>query len=135
MKMACGEGRKIIIVDNTHVQHWEMKPYFIHASQAPFSYKIVIVEPQTPWKLDPEVLVEKNTHEVELQVLTKRMHQFKPVLPLYFGWFLSPADSRSLFDRAMILFKNLYDTCDEFRRNFASFSSMLNWGSAMSYYK
>ena len=40
MKNSCEDGKKLIIVDNTHVQSWEMRPYFINANRAPFSYKV-----------------------------------------------------------------------------------------------
>ena len=92
-----------------------------------------MVEPKTPWKFDAKELSERNSHGV--QVTDKKVKLFEFVLPIYFGWFLSPADSRSIYDRTMILFKNLYETCDAFRQNFAQFSSMLNWGSAMNFYR
>ncbi len=135
MRAACNEGKKLIIVDNTNVQLWEMRPYINHARNAPFTYRVFVIEPQTPWKWNAEELSHKNTHEVSQEVLSKRIHQYQIVMPVYFGWFLSPADSRSLYDRAMILFKNLYHSCTQFKDNFAQFSSMLNWGSAISYYR
>ena len=72
---------------------------------------------------------------VSVEILRKRIKSFEMAVPLYFGWFLSPKDSRSIYDRAMILFKNLYESCDEFKHNFGEFSSMLNWGSAMNFYR
>lgn len=134
MKMSCNEGKKMIIIDNTNIQAWEMRAYFSNVSKAPFTYRLVIVEPQTPWKLDPEQLSIRNTHSVSQEVLSKRVTQFQEAVPLYFAWFLSPADSRSIYDRAMILFRNIYETCQEFKRDFGKFSAMLNLGSAMSYY-
>ena len=94
-----------------------------------------MVEPRTPWKFDPEELSERNTHGLTLQNLQKKIHTYETAVPLYFGWFLSPADSRSIYDRTMILFKNLYESCDLFKENFEEFSSMLNWGSAMNFYR
>jgi len=134
MKNSCEDGKKLIIVDNTHIQAWEMRPYFNNANRASFTYKVIVVEPKTPWKFDPDELSERNTHGLTLEHLQKKIKQFETAVPLYFGWFLSPADSRSIYDRAMILFKNLYESCDVFRENFAEFSSMLNWGSAMNFY-
>ena len=83
----------------------------------------------------PKELSERNSHGVTLEVLQKKVKSFELAIPLYFGWFLSPKDSRSIYDRAMILFKNLYESCDEFKQNFGEFSSMLNWGSAMNFYR
>ena len=85
--------------------------------------------------LDAGELSEKNSHGVSIEILKKRIKSFEMAVPLYFGWFLSPKDSRSIYDRAMILFKNLYESCDEFKHNFGEFSSMLNWGSAMNFYR
>ena len=85
--------------------------------------------------LDAGELSEKNSHGVSIEILRKRIKSFEMAVPLYFGWFLSPKDSRSIYDRAMILFKNLYESCDEFKHNFGEFSSMLNWGSAMNFYR
>jgi len=134
MKTSCEDGKRLIIVDNTNVQTWEMKSYFNHANKAPYTYKVIVVEPKTPWKFDASELSEKNSHGVSVEILRKRIKSFEMAVPLYFGWFLSPKDSRSIYDRAMILFKNLYESCDEFKHNFGEFSSMLNWGSAMNFY-
>lgn len=134
MKMSVSEGKKMIIVDNTNVQNWEMRPYFSSIVKAPFTYRLVIVEPATPWKLDAEQLAAKNTHSVSEEIISKKVHQFQEAVPIYFAWFLSPADSRSIYDRAMILFRNIYETCAEFKSDFGKFSSMLNLGSAMNYY-
>lgn len=135
MSNACSDGKKLVIVDNTNVQHWEMKSYFLNANKAPFTYRFIVVEPKTPWKVNPEELESKNTHDVDVETLRKKVRQFELAVPIYFAWFLSPTDSRSLYDRARILLKDLYFSCDAFKEDFAKFSSMLNWGSADNYYR
>lgn len=134
MKSACDQGKRLIIVDNTHVQVWEMHQYFSNANRAPYAYRVVIMEPKTPWCFDPAQLALKNTHGVDREVLEKKVAQFETALPIYYAWFLSPSDSRALMDRGRILFKNVYENCDAFRENFAKFSSMLNFQSAMDFY-
>ena len=95
---------------------------------------MIIVEPKTPWKLNAKELAKKNSHEVSFEVIHKRIKKYQHAPGLYYAWFLSPADSSSLLDRAKDLFKNLYEKCPEFKTSFAKFSSMLNLKSAMSYY-
>ena len=111
-----------------------MKPYFMNAETAPYTYRVIVVEPKTPWKLNLEMLVKKNSHGVDENVIRKRIDRFLPVNPLYYAWFLSPLDSQILLAKTNELFKVLYENCQEFKSNFAAFSSMLNFGSAETYY-
>jgi predicted kinase len=134
MKLACTEGKKIIIVDNTNVQRWEMGPYFAAANSAPFTYRVIVAEPKTPWRLDPQELADKNSHDVGLEVLLKKVKQFSVALPVYYAWFFSPTDSRIMLDMSSTLFKRCFVACEEFRDSFKSFSSMLNLASAMNYF-
>jgi len=132
-KNALKEGKKMIIVDNTNVTAWEMRHYFIPASRASYTYRVIVAEPKTPWRFDPMQLSLKNSHEVSFEVLEKKVRSYVQAVPLYFGWFLNPSDSKQLLDQAMDLFKHLYK-CEDFRQSFAKFSSMLNLPSALSYY-
>ena len=132
-KNALKEGKKMVIVDNTNVTAWEMRQYFIPASKASYTYRVIVVEPKTPWRFDPVQLSLKNSHDVSSEVLEKKVKSYVQAVPLYFGWFLNPSDSKTMLDKAMDLFKQLYN-CDEFRQSFAKFSSMLNLPSALSYY-
>ncbi|XP_025943889.1 NEDD4-binding protein 2 isoform X2 [Apteryx rowi] len=43
-----------IIIDNTNIQAWEMKPYVALAQQ--FKYKVIFREPDTWWKFKPKEL-------------------------------------------------------------------------------
>ncbi|XP_064367330.1 NEDD4-binding protein 2 isoform X3 [Dromaius novaehollandiae] len=50
-----------IIIDNTNIQAWEMKPYVTLAQQ--FKYKVMFREPDTWWKFKPKELERKReTH-------------------------------------------------------------------------
>ena len=55
MRTSCENGKRLIIIDNTNVQAWEMRSYFNIANKAPYTYKVIVVEPKTPWKFDPKV--------------------------------------------------------------------------------
>ena len=106
----------------------------MNADTAPYTYRVIVVEPKTPWKLNLEMLVNKNSHGVDENVIRKRIDRFLPVNPLYYAWFLSPLDSQILLAKTNELFKVLYENCQEFKSNFAAYSSMLNFGSAETYY-
>ena len=132
-KNALKEGKKMVIVDNTNVTAWEMRQYFIPTSKASYTYRVIVVEPKTPWRFDPLQLSLKNSHDVSSEVLEKKIKSYVQAVPLYFGWFLNPSDSKKMLEMAMDLFKQLYK-CNNFRQSFAKFSSMLNLPSALSYY-
>lgn len=56
------EGRTPVIIDNTNVQAWEMKPYIIMALH--HGYEVDILEPETSWKFNPKELAKRNIHGV-----------------------------------------------------------------------
>lgn len=56
------EGRTPVIIDNTNVQAWEMKPYIIMALH--HGYEVDILEPETGWKFSPKELAKRNIHGV-----------------------------------------------------------------------
>jgi len=39
-----------VIIDNTNLESWEMKPYMLMALD--YGYEIEIMEPNTPWKFN-----------------------------------------------------------------------------------
>ena len=96
-------------------------------------YRVIVVEPKTPWRFVPSILAEKNSHNVPGEIIQKRMKKYVQALPIYFGWFLSPTDSKILLHKGQEMFKKMYD-CEIFRENFAKFSAMLNFKSALNYY-
>jgi len=55
-------GSKLIIVDNTHTQKWEAKPYVEYAQK--YEYEVIFREPETSWKFNASVLAQKNVHGV-----------------------------------------------------------------------
>ena len=74
-KKAIQQGVSPIIIDNTNVQAWHAKPYVLEAMNN--GYEVEIAEPNTPWKLDPEELAKRNTHEVPLDIIQKMVGEWE----------------------------------------------------------
>jgi NEDD4-binding protein 2 len=72
---ALKKGLTPVVVDNTNIEPWEMKPYVEMAMK--YGYSIEFVEPDTEWKYDPKVLAEKNIHGVSLESIRKKLDQFE----------------------------------------------------------
>ena len=83
-----------------------------------FSYNVILMEPETPWKLDPSVLAEKNSHGVSEEVLAKKVAQFKPILSLYFAWFVNRLDSGDILEIGLKWLERCLTTCQEFNKDF-----------------
>jgi NEDD4-binding protein 2 len=62
-------GLSPIIIDNINSKKWEIKKYTDIGLE--YGYKIIIEEPDTPWKFDVEELYKKNTRNVPLNVIQK----------------------------------------------------------------
>ncbi|XP_071523032.1 2',3'-cyclic-nucleotide 3'-phosphodiesterase-like [Panulirus ornatus] len=91
---AAQRGCHIIVIDNTNVQAWESK-YYLKLTKE-YNYTPLILEPQTPWAMDPKELAERNSHGVSEDILAKKLKDYQPVLPLYYWWFLNEADSKKV---------------------------------------
>lgn len=67
-------GRSLVIDNtNTNPQHCVM---YIEAAIL-YSYNVVVMEPSTPWCLDPESLAEKNSHGVPLEQFSRIIQQLR----------------------------------------------------------
>lgn len=67
-------GVSPIIIDNTNIEIWEMRPYVIDALRN--GYFIEVVEPMTPWAKKPKTLFNMNKHKVPLQTLKRMMENY-----------------------------------------------------------
>ncbi|NXC66442.1 N4BP2 protein, partial [Anhinga anhinga] len=67
-----------IIIDNTNIQAWEMKPYVTLAQQ--FKYKVVFREPHTWWKFKPKELERRNIHGVSKEKIKRMLEQYEHCL-------------------------------------------------------
>ncbi|XP_054462400.1 NEDD4-binding protein 2-like 2, partial [Anoplopoma fimbria] len=70
-KDAMHDGRSPIIIDNTNLQAWEMKPYVKMAIER--GYKVDFCEPNTSWKFDPYELEKRNKHGVPKEKIALMM--------------------------------------------------------------
>lgn len=68
-------GVNNIVVDNTNVDVRSMKLYVELARK--YNYTIVLVEPNTSFKWDVEVLVKKNCHNVPIDVIQKMRDRYE----------------------------------------------------------
>ncbi|KAI7801110.1 NEDD4-binding protein 2-like 2 [Triplophysa rosa] len=72
---AMSEGRSPVIIDNTNIKAWEMKPYVKMALKN--GYKVDVREPETNWKYDPIQLEKRNTHGVPRETIEKMLDRFE----------------------------------------------------------
>ncbi|CAI9557233.1 unnamed protein product, partial [Staurois parvus] len=72
---AMDDGRSPIIIDNTNIQAWEMKPYVQMALDR--GYAVDFLEPNTWWKLDPHELEKRNTHRVPREKISQMLERFE----------------------------------------------------------
>uniref|UniRef100_UPI0037E81BE9 breast cancer type 2 susceptibility protein-like n=1 Tax=Semicossyphus pulcher TaxID=241346 RepID=UPI0037E81BE9 len=73
-KDAMHDGRSPIIIDNTNIQAWEMKPYVKMALER--GYKVDFREPNTGWKFDPSELEKRNKHNVPQDKIAQMMDRY-----------------------------------------------------------
>ncbi|XP_056413035.1 NEDD4-binding protein 2 [Hyla sarda] len=66
-----------IIIDNTNLQGWEMKPYVSLAMK--HKYKVTFREPDTWWKYKPKELERRNRHGVKKEKIIKMLEYFERV--------------------------------------------------------
>ncbi|XP_033728351.1 2',3'-cyclic-nucleotide 3'-phosphodiesterase-like [Pecten maximus] len=97
-KAACSRGNKVVVIDNTNIKRWEMKPYIDTAKAN--QYVVIIVEPRTKWRFDAEELAKRNSHGVKADDIRKKISGYQENAPYYFGWFLTVSDSVQLKDIA-----------------------------------
>ncbi|XP_077154368.1 NEDD4-binding protein 2-like 1 [Ranitomeya variabilis] len=61
-RKAMSRGRTPIIIDNTNIMAWHMKPYAVMALEN--GYQVIFLEPNTHWKFNVRELARKNSHGV-----------------------------------------------------------------------
>ncbi|XP_077421360.1 uncharacterized protein n4bp2l2 isoform X2 [Vanacampus margaritifer] len=71
---AMHDGRSPVIIDNTNLQAWEMKPYVQMALQR--GYRVDFCEPNTSWKYDPYELEKRNKHGVPQEKIAQMLDRF-----------------------------------------------------------
>ncbi|CAL4228676.1 unnamed protein product, partial [Meganyctiphanes norvegica] len=74
------DGKSPVVIDNTNMEIWEFKPYIKMGLDLGFD--IDILEPDTPWKLTPKILAEKNTHGVPKQKIIQMKSRYQQISSL-----------------------------------------------------
>ncbi|XP_044141265.1 uncharacterized protein LOC122931270 isoform X1 [Bufo gargarizans] len=64
-----------VIIDNTNIQGWEMKPYVQMAVDR--GYNIEFLEPDTWWKQDADELEKRNKHRVPRDKISQMLERFE----------------------------------------------------------
>ncbi|XP_058402910.1 NEDD4-binding protein 2 isoform X2 [Diceros bicornis minor] len=64
-----------IIIDNTNLQAWEMKPYV--ALSQKHKYKVLFREPDTWWKFKPKELARRNIHGISKEKITRMLENYQ----------------------------------------------------------
>uniref|UniRef100_A0A6I8MXL8 NEDD4 binding protein 2 like 1 n=2 Tax=Ornithorhynchus anatinus TaxID=9258 RepID=A0A6I8MXL8_ORNAN len=66
-------GDSPIIIDNTNLQSWEMRPYAVMALEN--NYEVIFREPDTRWKFNVQELARRNIHGVSKEKI-RRMKEW-----------------------------------------------------------
>lgn len=74
-KIAFERGANPIIIDNTNMQGWEMKPYVVQALK--HNYKVLFREPDTWWKNKPRELERRSTHGVRVETIRRMLDGYE----------------------------------------------------------
>lgn len=67
-------GEPSIIIDNTNIELWEMKPYVIMAQEFGYNVKIIPVKVN----LSAEELAKRNKHDVPANIIQKMIDNYDP---------------------------------------------------------
>ncbi|KAL2098230.1 hypothetical protein ACEWY4_007437 [Coilia grayii] len=73
-KQAMERGESPVIIDNTNMQSWEMKPYVAMALKC--KYKVVFREPDTWWKYKPRELEKHTKHGVTREKIRRMLDSY-----------------------------------------------------------
>ncbi|KAG8452808.1 hypothetical protein GDO86_004556 [Hymenochirus boettgeri] len=74
-RRAMDDGRSPIIIDNTNIQGWEMKPYVHMALER--GYLVEFLEPDNWWKLKPHELAKRNKHGVPHEKISQMLERYE----------------------------------------------------------
>uniref|UniRef100_A0A3P8TUS1 NEDD4 binding protein 2 n=1 Tax=Amphiprion percula TaxID=161767 RepID=A0A3P8TUS1_AMPPE len=74
-KEAFMRGTKPIIIDNTNMQGWEMRPYVAQALK--HGYKVLFREPDTWWKNKPKELERRTTHNIPVEKIRRMLNGYE----------------------------------------------------------
>ncbi|CAF93506.1 unnamed protein product, partial [Tetraodon nigroviridis] len=79
-KEAFERGSNPIIIDNTNLQGWEMRPYVVQAVK--HGYKVLFREPDTWWRYKPRELVKHTKHSVPLETIRHMLTKYERIVSI-----------------------------------------------------
>lgn len=68
-------GISPIIIDNTNLHAWEMKPYAVMALEN--NYEVIFREPDTRWKFNVQELARRNIHGVPREKIHRMKERYE----------------------------------------------------------
>ncbi|XP_013787290.1 NEDD4-binding protein 2-like, partial [Limulus polyphemus] len=71
---ALEKGKSPIIIDNTNIELWEIKPYVVLGVK--FGYNVELVEPDTVWKFNAAQCAKRNTHGVSKEKILRMFERY-----------------------------------------------------------
>ncbi|NXH29326.1 N42L1 protein, partial [Myiagra hebetior] len=74
-RKAMKNGKSPVIIDNTNIHAWEMKPYVMMACEN--RYEVTFQEPDTPWKFNVQELTRRNIHHVPREKIQRMKEQYE----------------------------------------------------------
>uniref|UniRef100_A0A8C5T8Q3 NEDD4-binding protein 2-like 1 n=1 Tax=Malurus cyaneus samueli TaxID=2593467 RepID=A0A8C5T8Q3_9PASS len=69
------KGKSLVIIDNTNIHAWEMKPYVMMACEN--RYEVTFQEPDTPWKFNVHELTRRNIRLVPREKIQRMKEQYE----------------------------------------------------------
>jgi 2',3'-cyclic-nucleotide 3'-phosphodiesterase len=64
-----------VVIDNTNIKFSDFSEYIRFAKE--FNYRVVLAEPNTPWRFNAEECSYRNTHNVPLEVCQKMLDRWE----------------------------------------------------------
>ncbi|XP_036312012.1 NEDD4-binding protein 2-like 1 isoform X1 [Pipistrellus kuhlii] len=74
-RKAMRNGITPIIIDNTNLHAWEMKPYAVMALEN--NYEVIFREPETRWKFNVQELARRNIHGVPREKIHRMKERYE----------------------------------------------------------
>lgn len=74
-RKAMRSGTSPIIIDNTNLHAWEMKPYAVMALEN--NYEVIFREPDTRWKFNVQELARRNIHGVPKEKIQRMKERYE----------------------------------------------------------
>ncbi|XP_055294651.1 NEDD4-binding protein 2-like 1 [Moschus berezovskii] len=80
-RKAMRNGISPIIIDNTNLHAWEMKPYAVMALEN--NYEVIFREPDTRWKFNIQELARRNIHGVPREKIHRMKERYEHDVTFY----------------------------------------------------